>query len=74
MGMIASERVFKLMDNNDFVPANNREAQKNNPHKISMGAVCFQHVWFAYLDEQYVLKDISFSIKAGETRHCRQYR
>lgn len=67
MGMIASERVFKLMDNKDFVPANIGEAQKNNPHKISAGAVSFQHVWFAYLDEHYVLKDISFSIKAGET-------
>ena len=67
MGMIASERVFKLMDNKDFVPANIDGVPTANSHKISMGALSFQHVWFAYQDEQYVLKDISFSINAGET-------
>lgn len=31
------------------------------------GDICFKHVWFAYKDEDYVLKDVSFDIKAGET-------
>jgi ATP-binding cassette subfamily B multidrug efflux pump len=67
MGMIASERVFKLMDNKDFIATKISEEPKVNSLKISTGAVSFQHVWFAYLEQQYVLRDISFSINAGET-------
>jgi ATP-binding cassette subfamily B protein len=62
MGMIASERVFKVLDNNDItVNEGNIAVQKLK------GKVEFDKVWFAYQDEQYVLKDISFSINAGET-------
>lgn len=62
MGMIASERVFKVMDNSDTtINEGNMEA------KHLKGKVEFDKVWFAYLDEQYVLKDISFTLKAGET-------
>jgi ATP-binding cassette subfamily B protein len=62
MGMIASERVFKVLDNED--------AAVNNGNIIPsaiQGKVAFENVWFAYVDEQYVLKNISFTIKAGET-------
>ena len=62
MGMIASERVFKVLDNPDsagndgsYVPVEMK------------GSVDFKNVWFAYNNENYVLKDINFSIKAGET-------
>ena len=62
MGVIASERVFKILDNEDvsdrsgkYVPANIK------------GDVNFDHVWFSYIENRYVLKDINFSIKAGET-------
>jgi ATP-binding cassette subfamily B multidrug efflux pump len=62
MGMIASERVFKVLDNEDSAINEGR----HTPATIK-GKVAFDKVWFAYVDEQYVLKDISFSIKPGET-------
>jgi len=67
MGMIAGERVFKLMDNQDFVRPNSAAELHTNSLVISKGALSFQNVWFAYQEQQYVLKDISFSINAGET-------
>jgi ATP-binding cassette subfamily B protein len=64
MGMIAAERVFKVLDNPDFTPASGPDAVK----KAHMeGAIDFSHVSFAYNEPNYVLKDISFSVKAGET-------
>lgn len=69
MGMIASERVFKVMDNTDVTPASGIEKSAGNNIKpvIVHGSVSFQNVWFAYIEEQYVLKNISFTINAGET-------
>lgn len=66
MGMIAAERVFKVLDNEDVTPetANPAAATLNNPVK---GEIEFDHVWFAYTGENYVLKNINFTIKAGET-------
>ncbi len=62
MGMIASERVFKVLDIDDSA---------SNDGKLSPailnGNVSFENVWFAYNDDKYVLKNISFDIKAGET-------
>jgi ATP-binding cassette subfamily B protein len=64
MGMIAAERVFKVLDNPDFTPASGPNAVK----KAHMeGAINFNQVSFAYNEPNYVLKDISFSVKAGET-------
>ena len=62
MGMIASERVFKVIDNEDSTI---NEGNTNADH--IKGKVEFDKVWFAYIDEQYVLKDISFTLNAGET-------
>jgi len=62
MGMIASERVFKVLDNTD----NAIDTGNYIPEHVS-GKVEFKNVWFAYNDDQYVLKDISFSINPGET-------
>jgi ATP-binding cassette, subfamily B, multidrug efflux pump len=68
MGMIASERVFKVMDNEDTTPLTPERALENaNAGYLMKGKVEFDKVWFAYIDEQYVLKDISFTLKAGET-------
>jgi len=63
MGMIASERVFKIMDNKDVAILSTVNYQ---PSTIK-GALAFDHVWFAYNEPNYVLKDISFDVKAGET-------
>jgi len=63
MGMIASERVFKVLDNPDVTPETH-----NGINQITMlGKVEFDKVWFAYINEDYVLKNISFVIKPGET-------
>lgn len=63
MGMVASERVFKVLDNKDVTPETH--------HGISSGQVKgmveFKNVWFAYTDEAYILKNISFDIEAGQT-------
>ena len=62
MGMIASERVFKVLDNNDSAVNNG----KLHPEKLS-GNIVFDKVWFGYDETHAVLKDISFSINEGET-------
>lgn len=64
MGLIASERVFKVLDNADEIPPSpaNALSAKNIKGKINFDQVCF-----AYTDENYVLKNINFEVKAGET-------
>ncbi|MBL0055754.1 MAG: ABC transporter ATP-binding protein [Chitinophagaceae bacterium] len=62
MGMIASERVFKVLDNEDSMLDTGTLAPVTMPGKVE-----FKQVWFAYLEDKYVLKDISFSINPGET-------
>ena len=64
MGMIAAERVFKVLDNPDFTPASGPNAIKRDQMD---GAIDFKQVSFAYNEPNYVLKEISFSVKAGET-------
>ena len=69
MGMIAGERVFKVMDNTDFTNPEGKEIGigKSDIVLITKGSVAFKNVWFAYIEEQYVLKNISFTISPGET-------
>lgn len=64
MGIIASERVFKVLDNEDFIPESHKEAYK--PADVK-GKIEFENVWFSYTDEHYVLKDVSFIANPGET-------
>jgi ATP-binding cassette subfamily B multidrug efflux pump len=64
MGMIASERVFKVLENEDFIPISETEITS---HEKLNGKVEFDKVWFSYNNEQFVLKDISFNIQPGET-------
>lgn len=61
MGMVASERVFKVLDNTDVVQSEGTYA----PAEIK-GKVEFKKVWFAYVKDQYVLKNISFTAEPGE--------
>lgn len=65
MGMVASERVFGVLDNKDALqpPVDGY----NNAAQITNGKIEFNNVWFAYNDENWVLKNVSFHIKAGET-------
>jgi len=61
--MAASERVFKLLDTPVLI--NSPAAPLAFPR--SAAAVEFDHVWFAYKDEDWVLNDVSFRIEPGET-------
>ncbi|MET1055220.1 MAG: ABC transporter ATP-binding protein [Pedobacter sp.] len=62
MGMVGAERVFKVLDTDEKTVNNGTYA----PAKMQ-GNISFNHVWFAYNDENYVLKDLNFKVKAGQT-------
>jgi ATP-binding cassette subfamily B multidrug efflux pump len=64
MGMIASERVFKILDNPDVT---DNSPAKGIVQREVKGSIEFDKVWFAYNGEDYVLKNISFHVQAGET-------
>lgn len=61
--MASAERIFLLLDRKDDLEDTVRARRLES---IS-GNVDFEHVWFAYEDDNYVLKDISFSVEAGES-------
>jgi ATP-binding cassette, subfamily B, multidrug efflux pump len=61
--MASSERIFKLLDANAAVLA--PVSPKRAPDRPT--AIEFDHVWFAYKDEDWVLRDVSFTISPGET-------
>jgi ATP-binding cassette, subfamily B, multidrug efflux pump len=60
--MASSERVFKLLDDKTIQLENEKDTQIE---KIK-GEIEFKNVWFAYNNEEYVLKNISFKINPGE--------
>ncbi|MEJ2904347.1 ABC transporter ATP-binding protein [Pedobacter panaciterrae] len=62
MGMVGAERVFKVLDTNEVT-----EDRGTYAPEIMKGNISFEKVWFAYNDENYVLKDISFEVEAGKT-------
>ena len=62
MGMVAAERVFKVLDNTDVTMNDGVYA----PEHVE-GAIEFKKVKFAYQEPQWVLKDIDFKVAAGET-------
>jgi len=62
MGMVGAERVFKVLDTNEKTVNNG----VYTPEKMK-GAISFDRVWFAYNDENFVLKNLSFNVKAGQT-------
>ncbi len=60
--MASSERIFDLLDRQPTI------ADAVEPKEIGAvkGEIEFQNVWFAYNDENYVLRDVSFKVKPGE--------
>ena len=62
MGMVASERVFRVLDNPDVA----RDTGTYIPDMVK-GKVEFDKVNFAYVDNRYVLKNISFTMQPGQT-------
>jgi len=62
MGLVAADRVFKLLENDDHIHDLGTQELKNTKGKVE-----FQNVSFAYDEKNFVLNDISFQITAGET-------
>lgn len=62
MGIVSSERVFKVLDTSYNINNNGIKTDKN-----LNGDITFKNVWFAYNNEDWVLKDISFTIKKGQS-------
>jgi ATP-binding cassette, subfamily B, multidrug efflux pump len=60
--MAASERIFKLLDTEPAIVSPAVPAVAT-----ARGRIEFDHVWFAYKDEDWVLRDVSFTIDEGET-------
>ena len=58
----SAEKIFTVMDEEEFIP------EVENPKQLDkiIGKIEFDHVWFAYDGENYVLKDVSFVINPGE--------
>ncbi len=64
MGVVCSERVFKILDTNTSIP----EPVSDIPLPTEIkGELTFQDVWLAYREDEWVLKGISINIKKGET-------
>jgi len=62
MGMVSAERIFDVLDTDEFTP----NEGKYKPENVK-GEITFKNVWFAYNDEKWVLKDVSFHVEQGET-------
>ncbi|MGD1892367.1 MAG: ABC transporter ATP-binding protein [Cyclobacteriaceae bacterium] len=62
MGIVSSSRILNLLDNQEHIDDNGHHAADHLD-----GHVLFKNVWFAYNERDYVLKDINFEVKPGET-------
>jgi ATP-binding cassette subfamily B protein len=61
MGIVAADRVFKVLDTNEIIP----DTGKTEFVKIN-DKIVFKDLWFAYMNENYVLKNVNLEIKKGE--------
>jgi ATP-binding cassette, subfamily B, multidrug efflux pump len=62
MGIVAADRIFKLIDDID-----NIESSPETVAPILRGDIQFQNIWFAYQNEEWVLRDVSFHLEPGKT-------
>lgn len=62
MGMVASERIFKVLDTDAYIADEGTLTTKN-----LKGNIEFKDLWFAYNEPQWILKNVSFSVKEGQT-------
>ncbi len=61
MGMVASERIFKLIDNQEYI-------EENGSHSGEItGRVEFKSVRFGYSDNEEIIKNVSFLVEPGKT-------
>jgi ATP-binding cassette subfamily B protein len=61
--IVASHRIFVLLD----LPVQIKTPEKPKKAGKAVGKIEFQNVWFAYKKEDWVLKDVSFTVEAGES-------
>jgi ATP-binding cassette subfamily B protein len=62
LGVVSSERIFNLLDDQKY-----SEPEGEVDLVAVNGHIQFKNVWFAYVDDEYVLKDISFEIQPGKS-------
>jgi len=62
MGMVAAERVFDILDNDEMI-----EDKGTALADQIEGSISFKNVWFAYNEKDHVIKDVSFEVSAGES-------
>lgn len=62
MGIVGSSRIINLLDDTTYIMENG----KHTPKEVK-GNIEFDRVWFAYNEEEYVLKNVSLQVKSGET-------
>ncbi|GLU55610.1 ABC transporter ATP-binding protein [Dyadobacter frigoris] len=62
MGIVSTDRILKLLDSDEYT-----SNEGTYVPEVIKGDVEFKDVWFAYNDEDYVLKNINFKVREGET-------
>ncbi len=62
MGMVGADRIFRVLDTDEVATDDGKLAPA-----VLQGEIEFNNVWFAYNDKNWVLKDINFHVKPGET-------
>ncbi|WP_192822469.1 ABC transporter ATP-binding protein [Rufibacter sp. LB8] len=62
LGVVSSERIMKLLESQEMIS----DSGEHRPENVR-GDVSFENVWFAYNDEDWVLRGISFNVHAGQT-------
>lgn len=62
MGIVSAERVFKVLDTDEKIADAGRVKFESVKQDIE-----FRNLWFAYREEHFVLRDVSFKIGAGQT-------
>lgn len=62
MGIVSSNRIFEILDNDEHIPNNGTYVTE----KLN-GKVEFRNVWFAYNDENWVLRNIDFEVEPGKS-------
>jgi ATP-binding cassette, subfamily B, multidrug efflux pump len=61
--IVASHRIFLLLDQ----PVEIESPEKPEKTGKAIGRIEFENVWFAYKDENWIMKDVSFTINPGES-------
>lgn len=60
--IVSADRIFEILDQKDA----QENIQKGSYRQLVIGRIEFDHVWFAYIDNEWVLQDVSFTIEPGQ--------